>query len=177
MHIYNLKVVLKLKAMQITQNYGKKNIYFFNCRILQDLQDSPWHACIKPSITKSIILCNKNAMPLIHVLPRGWWLTIFTPCNLCLFIFYELIDMLILYLLHSILLILYSVHVQVCINVRKTLKIYKITCRNSKLWHVFFSHWFFILRLILLTKCINQIFLYILNYVYNIVISAVSIIN
>ena len=82
------------------------------------------------------------------------WLTIFTPCNLCLFIFYLLIDMLILYLLHSILLILYSVHVHVCINVRKTLKIYKITCRNSKLWHVFFTDWFFILWLILLTKCI-----------------------
>ena len=28
MHIYNLKVVLKLKAMQITQNYGKKKNIF-----------------------------------------------------------------------------------------------------------------------------------------------------
>ena len=53
MHIYNLKVVLKLKAMQITQNYGKKNIYFFNCRILQDLQDSPWHPCVGAILTSA----------------------------------------------------------------------------------------------------------------------------
>ena len=44
MHIYNLKVVLKLKAMQITQNYGKKIYIFLIAGFLQDLQDSPWHA-------------------------------------------------------------------------------------------------------------------------------------
>ena len=65
-------------------------------------------------------------MPLIQVLPRGCWLTIFTPCNLCLFIFYELIAMLILFFLHSKILIIHTEHVHVCINMRKKVKIMKI---------------------------------------------------
>ena len=80
------------------------------------------------------------------------WLTIFTPCNLCLFIFYSLIDMLILYLLHSILLLLHTRHVYFCKSMRKKFKMKKILCRNSKPWLVFF-HWFiFYILISLLTK-------------------------
>ena len=77
------------KGCRLTKYYqnGEKK----GCHLTKYYQNDEKIRVSSNQVLPSIILCNKNAMLLIRVLPRGCFLTTFTPCNLCLCTFYELI--------------------------------------------------------------------------------------